>query len=109
MVAEGIVALIWAAATITFTQGYEGLASYMAQPGHSPSSLIHDISTTWLGRIGGLIAVIGVIAAPVTTGDTALRSARLIVADFTRFSQKNLATRFSVGASFPAHIPGDED
>lgn len=93
MVAEGIVALIWAAATITFTQGYEGLASYMAQPGHSPSSLIHDISTTWLGRIGGLIAVIGVIAAPVTTGDTALRSARLIVADFTRFSQKKIWQR----------------
>ena len=96
MVAEGIVALIWAAATITFTQGYEGLASYMAQPGHSPSSLIHDISTTWLGRIGGLIAVIGVIAAPVTTGDTALRSARLIVADFTRFAQNKLWQRAAI-------------
>jgi len=87
MVAEGIVALIWAAATITFTQGYEGLAEYMSQPGHNPSSLIHDISTSWLGTVGGIIAVIGVIAAPVTTGDTALRSARLIVADFTHFPQ----------------------
>ncbi len=93
MVAEGVVALIWAAATITFTGGYEGLSSYMADPAHSPSSLIHDISTGWLGTVGGLLAIIGVIAAPITTGDTALRSARLIVADFTRFSQSKLWQR----------------
>lgn len=90
MVAEGIVALIWAAATITFTKGYEGLSAYMANPGHSPGSLVHDISISWFGMVGGVIAMIGVIAAPITTGDTALRSARLIVADFTRFPQ----TRF---------------
>lgn len=96
MVAEGIVALIWAAATITFTGGYEGLSAYMAAPGHSPASLIHDISTSWLGAVGGLLAVIGVIAAPVTTGDTALRSARLIVADFTGFGQKKLWQRAAI-------------
>lgn len=90
MVAEGIVALIWAAATITFTNGYEGLSAYMAEPGHSPGSLVHDISISWFGVVGGVIAMIGVIAAPITTGDTALRSARLIVADFTHFPQ----TRF---------------
>lgn len=90
MVAEGIVALIWAAATITFTDGYEGLSAYMAEPGHSPGSLVHDISISWFGVVGGVIAMIGVIAAPITTGDTALRSARLIVADFTHFPQ----TRF---------------
>ena len=102
MVAEGVVALIWAAATITFTNGYEGLAHYMAQPGHSPSSLIHDISTSWLGAVGGIIAVIGVIAAPITTGDTALRSARLIVADFTRFKQEKIWQRAIV--SIPLFI-----
>ncbi len=102
MVAEGIVALIWAAATITFTKGYDGLAEYMAQPGHSPSSLIHDISTSWLGAVGGIIAVIGVIAAPITTGDTALRSARLIVADFTRFRQDKIWQRALV--SIPLFI-----
>lgn len=102
MVAEGIVALIWAAATITFTKGYDGLAEYMAQPGHSPSSLIHDISTSWLGAVGGIIAVIGVIAAPITTGDTALRSARLIVADFTRFKQDKIWQRALV--SIPLFI-----
>lgn len=66
MVAEGIVALIWAAATITFTDGYEGLSAYMAEPGHSPGSLVHDISISWFGVVGGVIAMIGVIAAPIT-------------------------------------------
>lgn len=87
MVAEGVVALIWAAATITFTGGYEGLSHYMAQPGNGPGTIIHEISNSWFGVVGGLIAMIGVIAAPITTGDTALRSARLIVADFAHFGQ----------------------
>lgn len=90
MVAEGIVALIWAAATIAFTGGYEGLADYMAQDGHSAGSLVSDISMEWLGTFGGILAIIGVVAAPITTGDTALRSARLMVADMTRFSQRKL-------------------
>lgn len=90
MVAEGVVALIWAAAAIAFTGGYEGLTEYMAQPGHSPSSLIHELSTSWLGTVGGILAIIGVIAAPITTGETALRSARLIVADIAHLSQVKL-------------------
>ena len=93
MVAEGIVALIWAAATIAFTGGYEGLADYMAQDGHSAGSLVSDISMEWLGTFGGILAIIGVVAAPITTGDTALRSARLMVADMTRFSQRKLWRR----------------
>lgn len=96
MVAEGIVALIWAAATITFTNGYEGLSAYMAAPGHSPGSLVHDISISWFGVVGGVIAMIGVIAAPITTGDTALRSARLIVADFTHFPQTKFWQRVAI-------------
>ena len=75
MVAEGVVALIWSAATITFTGGYEGLSAYMADPAHGPGSLIHEISQSWFGVVGGIVAMIGVIAAPITTGDTALRSA----------------------------------
>ena len=93
MVTEGIVALIWAAATIAFTGGYEGLADYMAQDGHSAGSLVSDISMEWLGTFGGILAIIGVVAAPITTGDTALRSARLMVADMTRFSQRKLWRR----------------
>lgn len=95
MVAEGIVALIWAAATIAFTGGYEQLAAYMAA-GKGPSTLINEISMNWLGTVGGILAIIGVIAAPISTGDTALRSARLIIADIFNIDQKKIWRRILV-------------
>ncbi len=88
MVAEGIVALIWAAAAISFTGSYDSLGAYMAGEGHSAATLVNDISVGWLGTFGGILALLGVVAAPITTGDTALRSARLIVADFLKIDQK---------------------
>ena len=96
MVAEGIVALIWAAAAITFTGGYGELANYMAEHGGKPAALVNDISIAWLGSIGGILALLGVVAAPITTGDTALRSARLIAADFLKFDQKPILKRLAV-------------
>lgn len=96
MVAEGCVALIWAAAAIAFTNGYEGLSEYMAQPGHSAGSLVRDLSLDWLGTAGGILAIIGVVAAPISTGDTALRSARLIAADFLKFDQKKFIKRLMI-------------
>ena len=95
MVAEGIVALIWAAAAITFTGGYDGLREYMATH-NGAGDLVHDISVGWLGTVGGILAILGVVAAPVTTGDTALRSARLMVADMLHISQKPLLKRLLV-------------
>ena len=94
MVAEGVVALIWAAAAIAFTGGYGALGDYLG--GHSAGDLVHDISVGWLGTFGGLLAILGVVAAPITTGDTALRSARLIVADFIGVSQKPILKRVLV-------------
>ncbi len=95
MVAEGIVALVWAAAAITFTGGYESLGEYMAS--HSGAgALVHDISVQWLGAIGGVLALLGVVAAPVTTGDTALRSARLALADMLRIDQSKISRRLMV-------------
>lgn len=96
MVAEGIVALIWAAAAIAFTGSYGGLDGYMAVKGHSAATLVNDISVGWLGTVGGVLAVLGVVAAPITTGDTALRSARLIVADFMKIDQKKVLRRILV-------------
>lgn len=96
MVAEGIVALIWAAAAIAFTGGYEQLAEYMAAEGHTPGTLVHDVSIGWLGAFGGVLAIIGVVAAPITTGDTALRSVRLIVADTLKLDQKAFFKRAAV-------------
>lgn len=96
MVSEGIVALIWAAAAVAFTGGYEQLTAYMTADGHSAGSLVHDVAFGWLGSFGGILAVLGVIAAPITTGDTALRSARLTVADFMNFHQASLWRRLAV-------------
>lgn len=92
MVAEGIVALIWAAAAIAFTGGYGDLADYLKENGGA-GGMVHDISFKWLGTIGGILAIVGVIAAPITSGDTALRSARLIAADFLKIDQKNIRKR----------------
>lgn len=96
MVAEGIVALIWAAAAIAFTGGYQELTNYMATEGNSAGTLVSEISLNWLGTIGGVLAIIGVVVAPITTGDTALRSARLISADILNFDQKPIPKRLAI-------------
>lgn len=88
MVTEGVVALIWAAAAVAFTGGYTQLQETLGNG--SPAILVNNLSTGWLGTVGGVLAVLGVIAAPITSGDTALRSARLIAADFSRIKQKRL-------------------
>lgn len=95
MVTEGIVALIWAAAAIAFTGGYENLGTYLAENGGA-GGLVHNISLEWLGTFGGALAILGVIAAPITSGDTALRRARLIAADFMNLEQKTIVRRLAV-------------
>ncbi len=92
MVTEGIIALIWAAAAIAFTGGYPQLAEYMAD-GHSASTMVTDISFAWLGKIGGLIAILGVVAAPISTGDTALRSCRLTLSEVFHLPQNKIVNR----------------
>ncbi len=94
MVTEGIVALIWAAAAIAFTGGYSNLEEALS--GSSPAVLVNDLTSSWLGAVGGVLAVLGVIAAPITSGDTALRSARLIAADFMGVEQKKIVKRLAI-------------
>lgn len=94
MVAEGIVALIWAAAAIAFTGGYGELQEYIGTG--TPAVLVDNLSKSYLGKFGGLLAILGVIAAPITSGDTALRSARLIAADFLNIKQKTILKRLTV-------------
>ena len=105
MVAEGILALIWAAAAGTFfadpehgVYGIDGLQAFAADHhGENIAALVIDkVSRSWLGTIGGLLAIIGVIAAPITSGDTALRSARLIVADFLHMDQRPIVKRLCI-------------
>ncbi len=89
MVTEGIVALIWAAAATYFFHE-NGM-------GESNASIIVDsITKEWLGTVGGLLALLGVIAAPITSGDTALRSGRLIVADMLHMEQKSISKRLVI-------------
>lgn len=91
MIAEGIVALIWAAAATYFFHYREGgiLIS-------DASVIVFDITKDWLGVVGGVLAILGVVAAPITTGDTALRSARLIIADILHIDQGKLSKRLLV-------------
>lgn len=96
MISEGIVALIWAAAAIAFTGGYGPLADYMASHGQDAGILVHEVCAKWLGGVGGLLAILGVIAAPITTGDTAMRSLRLIIADAAGISQTKFIKRLMV-------------
>src|SRR5574344_1923224 len=79
MIAEAIVALIWAAAAMSFFGNVGGLQQFLADNGNNAAVVVDKISHSWLGKFGGLLAIIGVIAAPITSGDTAFRSARLIV------------------------------
>lgn len=99
MVAEGLVALIWAAATIAFFGGYEELSAFMASEGSNAGAVVEDISGGWLGSVGGALSMLGVVAAPITTGDTALRSARLTAADMFSFEQHTIWHR--IVASLP--------
>ena len=72
MISEGIVALIWATAAMNFFGGVDGLNSTIAN-GHNPAYIVNEICHSWLGRFGAVLAIIGVIACPITTGDTALQ------------------------------------
>lgn len=96
MIAEGMVALIWAAAASSFYGSIHGLQEHvasMAPTANKAALIVDEISRTWLGKFGGLLALLGVVAAPLTSGDTALRSARLIAADFLKFDQKPIKNR----------------
>ncbi|MBZ4676155.1 MAG: carbon starvation protein [Anaerophaga sp.] len=96
MVAEGIVAIIWATAAMNFFEGPEGLNTTMQVEGHNPAWVVNEISRSWLGAIGAVFAIVGVIACPITTGDTAFRSARLTIADVLKLDQSSVKKRLWV-------------
>ncbi|MCZ2259677.1 carbon starvation CstA family protein [Sporosarcina sp. G11-34] len=79
MIAEGVIALIWAAAGMTFFGGTGGLQAALTAGG--PAGVVNEISISLLGTVGGILAILAVIILPITTGDTALRSSRMIVTE----------------------------
>lgn len=104
MIAEGIVAIIWATAAMNFFGGPEGLNTAMQVEGHKAAWVVNEISRSWLGKAGAVFAIIGVIACPITTGDTAFRSARLTIADVFSINQASLKKRLFI--SIPLFIVG---
>ncbi len=99
MVTEGVVALIWAAAATYFFspegQAFFGVTEPEKVNGNS-AVIVNLLSTGWLGVVGGALAILGVVAAPITSGDTAFRSARLIVADFLHLEQRSVVKRLMI-------------
>ncbi|AST92493.1 carbon starvation protein A [Sutcliffiella cohnii] len=91
MIAEGIIAMIWAAAAMSLFGGSNGLGDVLAAGG--PGAVVSEISTVILGAVGGTIAVLGVVVLPITSGDTAFRSARMIIAEYFNVAQKKFSSR----------------
>lgn len=99
MVAEGCVALIWAAAGMAFFGGLDKFQLFMSENGNSAAIAVDTISRGWLGKVGGVLALLGVVAAPITSADTAFRSGRLIMSDLLHYDQKKMYKRILL--SFP--------
>ncbi|MGN8832796.1 carbon starvation CstA family protein [Selenomonas montiformis] len=92
MVSEGIIALIWAAAGVTFYDSTGGLAAAMKAGG--AGTVVYDICVGFMGTgVGAVLAMLGVIACPITSGDTAFRSARLTLADWFNIKQEKAPKR----------------
>lgn len=91
MISEGVIALIWAAAGVAFYGSTGGLQEALSAMGQS--GVVYDISTSLLGIAGGALAVVGVVACPITSGDTAFRSARLTLSDWFQIDQGKIGKR----------------
>lgn len=96
MITESIIALIWAAIGMAFFYGPDSLVAALAEHGNDAAWAVSTISNTTLGAVGGFVALFGVVAAAITSGDTAFRSARLIVADVLKVEQRSILKRFSI-------------
>ena len=93
MIAEAIIAMIWAAAAMSIFDGQtlNGLIN-----SGTPSAVVNEVSMTLLGAVGGTIAVLGAIVLPITSGDTAFRAARSIIADYIKVDQTKLVKRLAI-------------
>ena len=106
MIAEGIVAMIWATAAMAYFGGPEGLNAAMTDTGievngqliknAQAADLVNVICNSWLGKVGAVIAILGVVICPITSGDTAFRSLRLSIADLFKYDQKPIVKRLVV-------------
>ncbi|MDR1038219.1 MAG: carbon starvation protein A [Deltaproteobacteria bacterium] len=101
MIAESVIALIWATAAMTYFGSPVELAEALKG---TPSAVVNTVSLGLLGTVGGILAILGVVVLPITSGDTAFRAARLIVGDVTRLPQKKIGNRLLI--AMPIFIVG---
>ena len=94
MVAEGLIGLVWATVGMTFYQSPEALDAALKAGG--PGNVVTETSLALMGSFGGVLAILGVVALPVTSGDTAFRAARLTIAEVFNFSQRSVPARLSI-------------
>ena len=94
MMIESVIALIWAAAGVAFYGSTQVLQEALTASGQS--GVVYEISQTMLGNVGGVLAIVGVVVCPITSGDTAFRSARLILAEWTKLDQKKIGYRLLI-------------
>ncbi len=112
MITEGVVALIWAGASIHFASSLPGVAEGELTPYEAlanmgtPAVVVGQICTSWLGTAGAVLAVLGVVAAPITSGDTAFRSARLIATEMFSIKSNKLIVRLCIALPFFAIAVG---
>lgn len=94
MIGEGIIALIWCAIALSFFGSLEELSNAVSNGG--PGNVVYSASFGLLGVFGGVIAFLGVVILPITAGDTAFRSSRLILAEYFNMEQKTLRNRLLI-------------
>jgi carbon starvation protein CstA len=96
MITEAVVAIIWATISMSFFGGIRELNDIMNQNQGNAAWVVNETAVGLLGKFGALLAILGVVAAPITSGDTAFRSARLIVADFLNLKQGSMKNRLII-------------
>ena len=104
MIAESLIALIWAAVGMAFWGGPTELNITLAAHGNNAAWAVNEITRTTLGKVGAILALLGVVVAPITSGDSAFRSARLIAADFLHVEQRSIRKRLYI--SIPLFVVG---
>ena len=92
MITEAVIAMIWAAAAMSLLDG-QTLNEYIKTG--TPSAVVNEVSMTLLGAVGGTIAVLGAVVLPITSGDTAFRAARSIIADYLKIDQHKIVKRLT--------------
>src|SRR5690606_24704045 len=93
MIVEAVIAMVWAGAAMSIFNG-EDLNAMLHKGG--AAAVVNEISTLFLGSIGGTFAIIGVIVLPITSGDTSFRAARMIIADYLKVNQIAIKNRFMI-------------